>query len=63
MLTQEEQAIARGERGEGAAMAMRIVAEAARLMGASRLIPMAIPALCLPKNSLRGRPASRCARP
>lgn len=41
MLTQEEQAIARGERGEGAAMAMRIVAEAARLMGASRLIPIA----------------------
>ena len=41
MLTTEEQAIARGEQGEGAAMAMRIVAEAARLMGATRLIPIA----------------------
>jgi predicted aconitase len=37
-LTTEEQAIASGERGEGAAMAMRIVAETARLMGARRLI-------------------------
>lgn len=41
MLSNEEQAIARGEKGEAAAMAMRIVAEAARLMGASRLIPIA----------------------
>lgn len=41
MLTQEEQAIARGEKGEGSGMAMRIVAEAARLMGAPRLIPIA----------------------
>jgi predicted aconitase len=39
-LTSEERAIAAGERGEGAAMAMRIVAEAARLMGADRLIPI-----------------------
>jgi predicted aconitase len=37
-LTTEEQAIASGGRGEGAAMAMRIVAEAARLMGADELI-------------------------
>jgi predicted aconitase len=37
-LTSEERAIAAGERGEGAAMAMRIVAETARLMGADRLI-------------------------
>ena len=41
MLSLEEQAVARGERGTGAAMAMRIVAEAARLMGAPRLIPIA----------------------
>jgi predicted aconitase len=39
-LTQEERAIAGGERGEGAAMAMRIVAETARLMGAARLLPI-----------------------
>ena len=39
-LTAEERAIAGGERGEGAAMAMRIVAETARLMGAERLIPI-----------------------
>jgi len=39
-LTQEERAIAGGERGEGAAIAMRIVAETARLMGAQRLIPI-----------------------
>lgn len=39
-LTSEERAIAGGERGDGAAMAMRIVAETARLMGASRLIPI-----------------------
>jgi len=37
-LTSDERAIAGGERGEGAAMAMRIVAETARLMGAERLI-------------------------
>jgi hypothetical protein len=36
-----EQAIARGEKGEGAAMAMRIVAEAGRVLGADRLIPIA----------------------
>ncbi len=40
-LTAEEQAIAGGEGGEGAAIAMRIVAESARLLGASRLIPIA----------------------
>lgn len=39
MLTQQEGAIAAGT--DGAAMAMRIVAEAARLMGADRLIPIA----------------------
>ncbi len=39
-LTAEERAIAGGERGEGAAIAMRIVAETARLMGAERLIPI-----------------------
>jgi hypothetical protein len=37
----EQAAIAAGEAGDGAAMAMRIVAEAARLMGAPRLIPVA----------------------
>lgn len=40
-LTAEERAAAAGESGEGAAMAMRIVAESARLMGAPRLIPVA----------------------
>jgi hypothetical protein len=40
-LSAEERAIAAGARGEGAAMAMRITAEAARLMGAPRLIPIA----------------------
>ncbi|WP_342361585.1 aconitase X catalytic domain-containing protein [Terrarubrum flagellatum] len=40
-LTDRERAIAAGASGEGAAMAMRIVAEAARLMGAPRLIPIA----------------------
>lgn len=40
-LTKEESAIAAGEAGEGAAMAMRIVAEAARILGAPRLIPIA----------------------
>ena len=39
-LTEDERAIATGERGEGAAIAMRIVAETARLMGADRLIPI-----------------------
>jgi predicted aconitase len=41
MLTDDEKAVARGDRGDAAAMAMRIVAEAARLMGAPRLIPIA----------------------
>ncbi len=40
-LSADERAVAAGERGEGAAMALRIVAEAARLMGAPRLIPIA----------------------
>jgi predicted aconitase len=37
-LTADEAAIAAGVRGDGAAMAMRIVAETARLMGADRLL-------------------------
>ncbi len=40
-LTTEERAIADGQSGEGAAMAMRIVAESAKLLGAPRLIPIA----------------------
>lgn len=40
-LSAEERDIAAGARGDGAAMALRIVAEAARLMGAPRLIPIA----------------------
>jgi predicted aconitase len=40
-LSPEEQAVAAGERGSGAAMAMRIVADSARLLGATRLIPIA----------------------
>ncbi|RDJ27341.1 DUF521 domain-containing protein [Bosea caraganae] len=40
-LSPEERAIAAGTQGEGAAMAMRIVAESARLMGAPKLIPVA----------------------
>lgn len=40
-LTAEERAIASGGRGEGAAAAMRIVAESANLLGAPRLIPIA----------------------
>lgn len=39
-LTDEEREIAAGSQGEGAAMAMRIVVEAARLLGAARLIPI-----------------------
>ena len=39
-LTCDEHAIAAGQFGDGAAMAMRIVAETARLMGATRLIPI-----------------------
>ena len=38
-LSPEEQAIAAGH--DGAAMAMRILAESARLLGAPRLIPIA----------------------
>ena len=41
VLFAEQQAIANGARGEGAAMAMRIVAATARLMGAPSLIPIA----------------------
>jgi predicted aconitase len=40
-LSASQQAIAGGGRGEGAAMAMRIVAATARLMGAPSLIPIA----------------------
>lgn len=40
-LTQEELAIAEGHAGAGAAMAMRIVADSASLLGAPRLIPIA----------------------
>ncbi|MGN8023319.1 aconitase X [Phyllobacterium sp. 22229] len=40
-LTAEQRAIANGARGEGAAMALRIVAATARLMGAPSLIPIA----------------------
>ncbi|MBX3531784.1 MAG: aconitase X catalytic domain-containing protein [Rhizobiaceae bacterium] len=40
-LTEAERALVSGASGEGAAMAMRIVAESARLLGASRLIPIA----------------------
>ncbi len=39
-LADTEQAMAAGADGPGAAMAMRIVAESARLLGASRLIPV-----------------------
>jgi predicted aconitase len=39
-LTEDERAIAAGARGDGAAMAMRIVAETARLMGAHHLLPI-----------------------
>jgi predicted aconitase len=41
ILTAEERSIAAGDRGEGAAMAMRIVAESAKLLGAARLLPVA----------------------
>ena len=41
VLTPDERAIAAGEAGDGAGMAMRIVAEAARLLGAPHLIPIA----------------------
>ncbi|MBN9470320.1 MAG: aconitase X catalytic domain-containing protein [Bosea sp.] len=40
-LSPQEREIAASAKGDGAAMAMRIVAEAARLMGAPRLIPVA----------------------
>ncbi|GLS31601.1 predicted aconitase subunit 1 [Mesorhizobium albiziae] len=39
-LSADERAIAAGRNGDGAAMAMRIVAEAGRLLGADRLIPI-----------------------
>jgi len=39
-LTANERAIAAGEHGDGPAMAMRIVAETARLMGAPQLLPI-----------------------
>ncbi len=40
-LTDDQRAMASGERGEGTAMAMRIVAKTADLLGAPRLIPIA----------------------
>ncbi|HUT50090.1 MAG TPA: aconitase X catalytic domain-containing protein [Alphaproteobacteria bacterium] len=40
-LTEEERAMADGAAGEAAAMAMRIVAETGRIMGAARLVPIA----------------------
>ncbi|MBK8455719.1 MAG: aconitase X catalytic domain-containing protein [Phyllobacteriaceae bacterium] len=40
-LSDSERAMADGAQGEGAAMALRIVAEAARLLGAARLLPIA----------------------
>jgi predicted aconitase len=40
-LTEAERAIAAGDRGAGAAMALRILAEMGRLLGAPRLIPVA----------------------
>lgn len=40
-LTPEERAVAAGERGDAFGMAMRIVAETGRIMGAERLIPVA----------------------
>jgi predicted aconitase len=40
-LSHEEHAIAAGEKGEAAAMALRLVAESGRLLGADRLIPVA----------------------
>jgi predicted aconitase len=40
-LSAQERAIAAGAQGAGAASALRIVAEAARLMGAAKLIPVA----------------------
>ena len=40
-LTDHERSLAAGDSGAGAAMAMRIVAESARLLGAPRLIPIA----------------------
>jgi predicted aconitase len=40
-LTEDEAAIAAGRDGEGAAVALRLVAESGRLLGADRLIPVA----------------------
>lgn len=40
-LTDEEAAIAAGRDGEGAALALRLVAESGRLLGADRLVPVA----------------------
>ena len=41
ILTDEERALAAGERGEAAAMAMRIAAEMGRLLGAERMVHVA----------------------
>lgn len=40
-LTQDEQAILAGQRGDGTAIGMRLVAEAGRLLGAQHLVPVA----------------------
>jgi predicted aconitase len=40
-LTDQERSLAAGDRGTGAAMAMRIIAESARLLGAPGLLPVA----------------------
>src|SRR5690348_17062326 len=40
-LTDDERALAAGERGEAAAMAMRIAAEMGRLLGAERMVHVA----------------------
>ena len=40
-LTSEERALADGRGGEAAAMAMRIASEMGRLLGATRMVPVA----------------------
>ncbi len=73
-LTREEQSIAAGEQGQGAAMAMRIVAETARLMGhrassRSRLHILmvrsitAIAVRCSLNDWLMAVPEPKCAPP
>ena len=41
VLTDEERSFLNGEAGEARALAMRVIAETARLMGAGKLIPVA----------------------